>query len=82
METQVDLVLGICGLYNFIREHEDISQELEDIEVEEEEDPEEVREAIDIRGGGNKYMNEKREAIAQQMWKDYQEYINNNNLII
>ena len=77
MNTQVNLVLAICGLYNFIREHEGINQEPEDIEVEEEEKPKEVREAIDIRGGGNKYMNEKREAIAQQMWRDYQEYINN-----
>ena len=76
MDTQVHLVLAICGLYNFIREHEDISQEVEDIEVEE--DVEDyAEEAIDIRGSGNKYMNEKREAIAQQMWIDYQEYINN-----
>jgi hypothetical protein len=24
IDTQVDLVLALCGLYNFIRQHEDI----------------------------------------------------------
>ena len=28
IDTQVDLVLAICGLYNFIRQHEDIDYEL------------------------------------------------------
>jgi hypothetical protein len=32
---------------------------------------------VDIKGTGNTYMNKKREEIAQQMWKDYQEYIMN-----
>ena len=76
IDTQVDLVLAICGLYNFIREHEDISKEVEDIEIEEDTE-DQVKEAIDIRSSGNEYMNEKREEIAQQMWRDYQEHINN-----
>jgi hypothetical protein len=28
IDTQVDLVLAITGLYNFIRQHEDIEEEL------------------------------------------------------
>jgi hypothetical protein len=78
MDTQVALVLALYSLYNFIRQHE--GDKVKDIELEEEaeEDVEDL-EAIDIRGSGNKYMNEKREEIAQQMWKDYQEYINNKN---
>jgi hypothetical protein len=68
------LVLAICGLYNFIRQHEDIDHELAEIELEDEEEAE-VEEGS-IKGTGNKYMNNKREEIAQQMWKDYQEYLN------
>jgi DDE superfamily endonuclease len=74
IDTQIDLVLAICGLYNFIQEHEDISQEVESIEVEE--DIEEDATTQEGSSVGSKYMNEKREAIAQQMWIDYQEYIN------
>jgi hypothetical protein len=63
IDTQVDLVLALSGLYNFIRQHEDIDDELADIELEVEE------EAIqdipsDIRSSGNVYMNKKREEIA------------------
>jgi hypothetical protein len=60
-------------LYNFIRQHEDIDHELAEVELEDEEEGVEYKE---IKGTGNKYMNNKREEIAQQMWKDYQEYLN------
>jgi hypothetical protein len=59
-------------LYNFIRQHEDIDHELAEVELEDEEEGVEYKE---IKGTGNKYMNNKREEIAQQMWKDYQEYL-------
>ena len=72
IDTQVDLVLALCGLYNFIRQYKDIDHELVEIELEDEEGAE----ANEVKGTGNKYMNNKREEIAQQMWKDYQEYIN------
>jgi DDE superfamily endonuclease len=49
VDTQVHLVLALCGLYNFIRQYEDIDDELEEVELEDE--------------------------GAQQMWKDYQEYL-------
>ena len=72
IDTQVDLVLALCGLYNFICQYEDIDDELAEIELEDE--GAEAEEA-DIKGTGNIYMNNKREEIAQQMWKDYQEYL-------
>jgi DDE superfamily endonuclease len=76
IETQADLILAVCGLYNFILEHEGASQEVEDTEIEE--DIEEgIEEAIvESRSKSDKYMDQKREAIAQQMWIDYQVYIN------
>jgi hypothetical protein len=64
IDTQVDLVLALCGLYNFIHQHKDIDYKLAEIELEDEEDTE-VEEGI--KGTGNKYMNNKREEIAQQM---------------
>ena len=73
IDTQVDLVLALCGLYNFIRQYEDINHELAEIELEDEEGAE----AREVKGTRNKYMNNKREEIAQQMWKDYQEYLLN-----
>ena len=77
MDTQVDLVLALSGLYNFIRQHEDIDHELANIELEVEEDA--VQEMpIDIKSAGNTYMNKRREEIAQQMWKDYQQYLLDN----
>jgi DDE superfamily endonuclease len=79
--TQADLVLAICGLYNFIQEHEDITQELDSVEVDEDEgtiDRGVQQVEAPTQGRKNKYMEDKREAIAQQMWKDYQQYINSN----
>jgi len=77
MDTQVDLVLVLSGLYNFIRQHEDIDHELANIELEVEEEA--VQEMpIDIKSAGNTYMNKRREEIAQQMWKDYQQYLLDN----
>jgi hypothetical protein len=73
----VDLVLALSGLYNFIRQHEDIDHELADIELEVEEDPVQEMPA-NIRSTGNTYMNKRREEIAQQMWKDYQQYLLDN----
>jgi hypothetical protein len=73
IDTQTDLVLALCGLYNFIRQHEDIDHELAEVELEDEEGAE----ANEVKDAGNKYMNNKREEIAQQMWKDYQEYLLN-----
>jgi hypothetical protein len=59
MDTQVDLVLALSGLYNFIRQHEDIDHELANIELEVEEEA--VQEMpIDIKSAGNTYIVENR----------------------
>jgi hypothetical protein len=76
IDTQVDIVLALSGLYNFIRQHEDIDDELADIELEVDVEEEAIR--GDIRSSGNIYMNKKREEIAQQMWKDYQQFLLDN----
>lgn len=74
----MDLVLALSGLYNFIRQHEDIDDELADIELEVEEEA--IQDIVgDIRSSGNIYINKKREEIAQQMWKDYQQYLLDNS---
>jgi hypothetical protein len=61
------LVLALCGLYNFISQQEGIDHELAEVELEDEEEAE----AKEVKGTRNKYMNNKREEIAQQIWKDY-----------
>ena len=65
IDTQVDLILALSGLYNFIRQHEDIDDELEDIELEVEVEEEATQDILsNIRSSGNVYMNKKREEIA------------------
>jgi len=75
IDTQVDLVLAIIGLYNFIRQHEDIEEELIEADLESEEDITQELSSSEIRGTGSVYMNKKREAIATAMWEDYQQYL-------
>lgn len=75
IDTQVDLVLAITGLYNFIRQHEDIEEELIEANLESEEDITQELSSSEIRGTGSVYMNKKREAIATVMWEDYQQYL-------
>ena len=77
IDTQVDLVLAITGLYNFIRQHEDIEEELiiSEADLESEEDITQELSSSEIRGTGSVYMNKKREAIATAMWEDYQQYL-------
>jgi len=75
IDTQVDLVLAITGLYNFIRQHEDIEEELIEADLESEEDITQELSSSEIRGTGSVYMNKKREAIATAMWEDYQQYL-------
>jgi hypothetical protein len=75
INSQIHLVLGLIGLYNFIRLHEDILDEHQ-----------EVNEDI-LEGVGNiepleqsiaSEMDKRRDKIAQDMWKDYCNYIGRN----
>jgi hypothetical protein len=74
----VDLVLAFSGLYNFIRQHKDIDNKLADIKLKVKEKA--IQDIVNnIRSSGNIYINKKKEKIAQQMWKDYQQYLLDNS---
>ena len=64
IDIQVDLVLALCGLYNFICQHEDINDKLAEIELE---DEGAEAEEVAIKGTRSTYMTNKREEIAQKM---------------
>lgn len=73
IETQVDLVLGLVAVHNFIRdqgEDNEVSFQPENI-VETQE-----QEMVQLRNGkktaGSTMMDQKRERIAEDMWRDYQ----------
>ena len=46
IDTQVDLILALSGLYNFICQHEDIDDKLVDIKLEVEVEEEEILELL------------------------------------
>ena len=65
IDTQVDLILALSSLYNFIRQHEDINNKLKDIELEVEVEEEAIQDILsNIRSSRNVYINKKREEIA------------------
>jgi hypothetical protein len=73
IETQIDLFCALIGLYNFGKQcgEELFEEEAIDTQVIEEVD------AINVTGTGNIWMNQKRDTIAEAMWKDYQAFIQN-----
>jgi hypothetical protein len=77
-DTQVDLVLALAGLFNFIQAHEDISDDLRavDIDLAREELEDEINLAPDYtQGSGDAEMKRKRDKIAKDMWENYQRYL-------
>jgi hypothetical protein len=80
IETQVDLFCALIGLYNFGKQcGEDDLFEDEVINIQGSgEQVEQVEQEEQVVGTGNRWMNEKRDKIAEAMWKDYQTYIQNN----
>jgi hypothetical protein len=77
-DTQIDLVLGLSGLFNFIRAHEDISEELRavDIDLAQDELGDETNIAPEsTQRSGDTEMKRKRDKIAKDMWEDYQRYL-------
>lgn len=74
IDTQTDLFYALTGLYNFGKQNKEdlfeeggISQQDEGINTEEESGA--------IIGPSSTWMNQKRDAIAAQMWIDYQSYL-------
>jgi hypothetical protein len=74
IETQIDLFCALVGLYNFGKQCGEALFEEEAIDIE---GSREEEEAEGVGGTGNTWMNQKRDAIAAAMWKDYQFYIQN-----
>jgi hypothetical protein len=82
IDTQSDLVLGLAALHNFCRgldgsKVDDYITELEG----ESEDTLQDRSVLLDQGDStrqSKVMELKRDQIAEKMWLDYQDYINNN----
>jgi DDE superfamily endonuclease len=76
IDTQTDLFCALVRLYNFGRdcnEEETFEDEsIEDEVIERQSDNIEVIHRI-----GNKWMEQKRDEIANRMWTDYQKYIQN-----
>ena len=77
IDTQIDLILTLIALFNFIRiEEGDENVDLEDsIEAEEEDiQPSNIQPFQGSNRRGR--MDILRDRIAEDMWKDYQQYIN------
>jgi hypothetical protein len=77
-DTQVDLVLALAGLFNFVRAHKDISDDLRavDIDLAREELEDEINLAPDhTQGSGDTEIKRKRDKIAKDMWENYQRYL-------
>jgi DDE superfamily endonuclease len=76
INTQTDLFYALVGLYNFGRDH-DKEETFEDESIEDEVVERQSDNIKVIYGIGNKWMEQKRDEIANRMWVDYQEYIQN-----
>lgn len=74
-ETQIDLILALTGLFNFIRIEEQEEEEDQEDNTTEEEDIQPNIQVAQVLGRRGK-MDILRDQIAEDMWKDYQEYIN------
>jgi hypothetical protein len=77
IDTQIDLFCALVGLYNFGRDY-DKEETFEDECVEDDIVESQGNNNIEvIHEIGNKWMEQKRDEIANRMWADYQEYIQN-----
>jgi hypothetical protein len=80
IDTQVDLFCALIGLYNFGKQcGEDDTFEDEDLESVDVEDQTESIENGRFIEHRNKWMEKKRDDIADRMWTDYQNYIQISN---
>jgi DDE superfamily endonuclease len=73
IETQSDLFCALIGLYNFGKQLGDKDTFVEEF-VDGTGDLNQPEETSGL-GTGNKWMEKKRDEIANRMWKDYQAYI-------
>src|ERR1700722_7091970 len=76
IDTQTNLFCALVGLYNFGRDYNEEEtfkgESVKDKAIEIQSDDVEV-----VHKTGNKWMEQKRDEIANRMWADYQEHIQN-----
>jgi hypothetical protein len=74
VETQVDLVLALCGLHNFLMRNggRDDAFGVEEVAIEEEED----EENLFLYGNDAAAVGDWRDDIARAMWDQYQDHLN------
>ena len=80
IDTQIHLVLGLIALYNFIHSQEDIQEDIDEVvQDENQEIDEDILDGnFNIRSLGqstSSKMDKRRDRIAEDMWKDYCNYI-------
>jgi hypothetical protein len=72
IDTQIHIVLGLTGLYNFICLYEDIEDEYKEFNIDIVEDngsKEPIREQVASK------MDQRRDKLAKDMWEAYCNYI-------
>lgn len=76
IETQILLVFGLAAIHNFIFEHEDSSELLENLEEENREN-EDMNNVFHEGNDGmeDSVMIRKRDEIANEMWKEYEKIL-------
>lgn len=84
MATQVNLVLALTALHNFIKDH--ANQEIDYFEAEEDNSTSSVSVSDNLPLSASlatsTRMNRKRDAIANKMWIDYTPYISRHTCVI
>jgi hypothetical protein len=82
IDTQSDLVLGLAALHNFCRglDGSKVDDYITELEGESEDTLQDLSVLLDQGDSTrqSKVMELKRDQIAEKMWLDYQDYINNN----
>lgn len=78
-QTQIDIVFAVTALHNFIMEHRqshnEVDMYLSPTELDEDDIVEDGDSTSVTEGSTSAGMNDMREQLAAQMWKDYQDYL-------
>jgi hypothetical protein len=77
IDTQVDLILALTALFNFIRTEEKDEKD-DDLDIVNNIEEEDIQPDIQVAQGLSRKgkMDILRDQIAEDMWKDYQQFIN------
>jgi hypothetical protein len=72
INSQIHLVLSLIGLYNFIHIHKDVSNKFQEVDKDILKD---VRNIEPLEQSITSEIDKRKDKIAQDMWKDYCNYI-------